>query len=158
MYQYIDVISLTIIRSKFLLFFHLKVTGCAFGPVPPPLPGPHLSCVCRRATHVSWAIMCVSPRCCYLPLRPAVCLTDPPVFCNANSRWRSAETGEQVCLQCQSLPTLWAGFYGCCANWQHFLGGVFASFQLPVQQRCCCCRFKRVGALFSSPSFIHSGM
>lgn len=107
--------------------------------------------------------MRVSPRCCYLPLRPAVCVTDPPVFCKANSRWRSAETGEQVCLQCQSLPTLWPGFYGCCAKWQDFFGCVslplFSCHCSSRGQRCCsCCRFKRVGALFSSPSFIHSGM
>lgn len=48
-YQYIDVISLTIIRSKFLLFFLFKVTGCAFGQVPPPpRPPPQL---CLQTCH-----------------------------------------------------------------------------------------------------------
>lgn len=47
-YQYIDVISLTIIRSKFLLFL-FKVTGCAFGQVPPPpRPPPQL---CLQTCH-----------------------------------------------------------------------------------------------------------
>lgn len=70
-YQYIDVISLTIIRSKFLLFFLFKVTGCAFGP--------HLSCVCRRATHPCLVgdnvreptVLLSAPAPCSLPHRPS---------------------------------------------------------------------------------------
>lgn len=137
------------------------MTGCAFGQVPPPRLPPQLCLqTCHPPTssgrYYAWAHGAVICPC-------ALQFASQTLQCSARLTAGGAllRLGNKCVCSVRAFQLSGLVFMAAVLT-----GRIFGGVSLPRSscqssnrgQHCCCCRFKRVGALFSSPSFIHSGM